>query len=108
METESRPIGGIKRIVFDLDTALALLTHYSDGAVPLDADVRGLGVSKLLGRYIGFKVASAQWRDADLPLDPSGMLPPLDIRWEGDKVLKWSERGSPVTWEETPDALKRS
>lgn len=99
---------GTKRIIFDLDTVMALLTHYSDGDVPLDGEVRQVLVSKLLQRYVVFEVASAQWRDADLPLGPDGRLPMLEIRWEGAKVLKWAEKGTPVVWGDTPDALKRS
>lgn len=108
--TSEAPIllGGTRRIIFDVDSLLALLTHYSDGAVPLDAEVLNIGVSKLLGRYIGLTMTSADWRDSELPKDRLGMLPPLDIRWEGGKVLKWSEKGSPVEWGDSPDALKRS
>lgn len=99
---------GTKRIVFDLDTIMALLTHYSDGAVPLDATVSQILVSKMLQRYVVFETASAQWEDADLPLNAAGQLPPLDIRWEGGKVLKWSEKGTTPTWGDSPDAIRRS
>lgn len=110
MNSQDTPtvLGGIRRIVFDVDSLLALLTHYSDGAVPLDAEVLNIGASRLLGRYIGLTISSADWRDPDLPRDRLGMLPPLDIRWEGGKVLKWSEKGTPVEWGDSPDALKRS
>lgn len=82
-------------IVFDVDSLVRLLTHYSEGDVPLDARVKEVGFNPLLPRYIGIEVESRQWRSEETQ--------PFHFRYAGQKVLRWGDRreGRP-SWGEAP------
>jgi hypothetical protein len=82
-----------RTVYISADSILQLLTHYSEGDLPLDATLKNAGVSQFMNRWIGFWVDSDQWRDAEGTKD--GGLMPLHIRYEGKKVLVWGDIGSP-------------
>ncbi len=85
-----------RRIEFDGDSLLRLLTHYSDGAaVPLDAELRNLLVNKFLQRCLALDFATHE---------PGPQL--AQVRYEGRKVMVWSEKGTPVEWREGNEAPK--
>jgi hypothetical protein len=91
-----------KTIYIDAESILQLLTHYSEGDLPLDAKLLTAGVSSYLARWIGLRVDSEQWRDwrtAERTQD--GGLRPLHIRYEGKKVLVWGDgsREEHPVWE---------
>ncbi len=88
-----------KMFVFEPQDLARLLTHYTDGLVPLDAEVRNVGVNPYLNRFIGLEIASKEWDTSE----------PLHLRYEGKKVMSWS-KGDKVEhplWTESPDAPKR-
>jgi hypothetical protein len=97
-------------IIFDTDSLLRLLTHYTDGEVPLDAKMANFLLNQRLQRFIGLEVHSSQW-DCQPDL-VTGQLPPLQIRYKNDlvnRLTSWTE-GSPEAeraWRESPEAPKR-
>ncbi len=86
---------GEKLIYFDAGSLLKLLVHYSDGkAVPLDAEMEAVGIHPVLQHYILLRFKTAE---------PGPEM--AQARYEGKKVMVWSERGTPVEWKdgnETP------
>jgi len=88
-------MAGTRKIVFDGNSLLKLLTHYtqdSADSIPLDGELVDCGVSARLGQWIGLLVRSANW---DGPVVPSGDgLRPLHIRYEGKRVMTWKQDGS--------------
>jgi len=87
---------GTKLLVIDGQSLLNLLTHYTDGAIDLDAKLLSVGVSQFLGEWIGLEVESSQWKDEKIP----GMdaYYPLHVRYEGKKIMKWGRKGEEITW----------
>lgn len=93
-------------IEFDANSLLKLLTHYtmdSEDQVPLDAELRSAGVSRFVTRWIMLEVESKEWDG--LAVDPATQeIPPLHIRFEGNKVMSWVQSpNSPHTkdsWKE--------
>jgi hypothetical protein len=91
-----------REIHFDAQSALRLLTHYTDGDLPLDSELAFAGVSPRLQRWLCFGIASREWTQEEL-------AKPLHVRYEGRKVMSWSKNSSdpqPV-WEEGVEAPKR-
>lgn len=80
-----------QRIEFDAESVLRLLTHYSDGELPLDATLRSAGVSQYIQHWLGLNVESESWIETDVST-------PLHIRYEGNKVLVWGDKHTPTTW----------
>jgi hypothetical protein len=69
-------------IVFDAQSLLQLLTHYSDGKdLPLDGELQAAGVNRLLDRMVGLVVRSKEWTEDS----------PLTVRYEGKKILTWTQ-----------------
>lgn len=71
-----------KMFVFDPQDLVRLLTHYTEGKVPLDAEVQNVGFNQHLDRMIGIEVTSKEftedWR-------------PLHIRYDGAKIMSWTQ-----------------
>ena len=89
-----------KLFIFDPEDLVKLLTHYTDGKIPLDATVLNVGFSQFLQRAVGIEVESKEFEPG---------WEPLHIRYEGKKILSWS-RGFGETrdaWESLPDTPKR-
>lgn len=92
-------------IQFDANSLLKLLTHYTmdhEDQIPLEAELRFAGVSNIIGRWIVLEVEAKEWDD--LRVDPiSKELPFLHVRFEGNKVMSWTQ-GSEVhtkdSWKE--------
>ena len=82
-------------IEWDANTALRLLTHYTEGQVPLDAELTAVKVSQVLQNYLGFVVRSKDWQD---PIGPEGVMEPLHIRYEGNRVMIWKKTGTDAFW----------
>jgi len=81
-----------RMVIFDVDSLVQLLTHYTEGAIALDAKVREVGFSPLLKHYIGIELESSQWRDAETR--------PYQFRYQGKKTLCWSNPGQELRWDE--------
>jgi hypothetical protein len=90
-----------RMIIFDADSLLRLMTHYSDGQLPLDSELQALGVSNYLQQWLRLDVRSHEWTAADAQH-------PLHFRYEGRKVMNWRQgSGQDPTWQEGADAPKR-
>jgi hypothetical protein len=89
-----------KMFVFDPEDLVRLLTHYTDGDVPLDAEVRNVGFSPLLQRAVGIEISSKEFEDG---------WKPLHIRYEGKKILSWTSGDGETrdAWGKPPEAPKR-
>lgn len=83
-------------IIFDANSLLKLLTHYtqdSNPQIPLDAELRFAGVSKYIGRWVVLDVEAKEW-DGELPDPLTGELPFIHVRYEGNKVFSWRQDNS--------------
>jgi hypothetical protein len=87
---------GTKLLIIDGQSLLNLLTHYTDGAVDLDAKLLGIGISQYLGQWVGMDIESNQWKDEKLAGQEA--YSPLHIRYEGKRILKWGHHGKDLTW----------
>ena len=86
---------GTKLLIVDAQSIIRLLTHYTNGTVPLDCEALGIGVSQYLQRWIGIETRSAQWPEGDAVahgnVDDVGYYP-LHIRYDGSHIVKWGNR----------------
>jgi hypothetical protein len=86
---------GHKMIIFSPESVLALLTHYTDGKMPLDAELVEVLANANLAHYIGLRVRSKDWK----------AVTPIHMRYEGKKVLAWGdEKDAPTSWQPAPEA----
>lgn len=96
-------------VVFDGDSLLKLLVHYTNagdgkwGRVPLDGEVKALGFNVYLPHWVQLLVESGQWDEKINPL--TGRIDPLHIRYEGKKVLRWGDSHIEAKegWGEAPE-----
>jgi len=91
-------------IAIDADSLLALIAHYDEGKIPIDAEIVSAGVSQTLNGWLGLEVRSKGW---DGPLVESGDgMPPLHFRYEGKKTMSWDNRKkeSEPVWSDAPEA----
>lgn len=99
-----------RMIIFDANSLLKLMTHYSDGRLPLDGELRSVGVGTILAREIGMDVESKDWGNA--PLAPSGLgYRPMYFSYEGKRTMNWTgDPHDPVMWsnENEIEAPKRN
>ncbi len=88
-----------KTFIFEVEDLVRLLTHYFDGEVPLDAEVRAVGFNPVLQRFIGIELASDEWTDNT----------PLQLRYDGEKVMSWSpqDKSRLTNWREANDTPNR-
>ncbi len=97
-------MAGSKVIRFDARDFCKLLTHYSEGIVPLDFELKHVAVDTILKRQIAFIGFSKQWQDEPLPgKDEYG---PLHIRYEGKNIMSWGRKGDDPFYQAAPDAPK--
>lgn len=95
-------------IHFDANSLLKLITHYTmdhDDQLPLNAELISAGVSTMMGRWIILEVESEEW-EGMLPDPKSGQLPFLHIRFEGDKVMSWTQGSQTHTHDSWKDAVE--
>jgi hypothetical protein len=86
---------GTKTLIFPIETLLTLLTHYTEGYIPLDARPLELLRSPILDRYIAINVESNQWQDQP---NAAGIYEPAQIRFMGGKVAKWGSKADTPPW----------
>lgn len=70
-----------KMFVFRPEDLVNLLTHYSNGEIPLGAEVKNFGVNPMLERMIGLELESKEWEDFNV----------LQFRYDGNRVMSWSK-----------------
>lgn len=86
-----------KLLIISVDSLLKLITHYSEGLLPLDADAREFSYSAMLPRYLQLMVESKEW-DTNRP---------LHIRFEQGHVMRWDEKGFDPRWTPMNEAPTR-
>jgi hypothetical protein len=94
-------------IQFDANSLLKLLTHYTmdhDDQIPLDAELKFAGVSNYVTRWIVLEVEAKEW-DGMEP-NAEGVLPMLHVRFEGDKVMSWTQNTKTHTRDMWKDAVE--
>lgn len=79
-------MAGKKEYFFSPNSIIRLLTHYTDGAVPMKGEVKDMLVNPYLGRVIGLLVESNEWQDEDVK--------PLHVRYDGKRIATWTQDGS--------------
>lgn len=94
-------------VVFDVDSLLKLLVHYSEGQVPLNSQAVSLQVSQRLPRWVNLMVESPDWDGAPLETggDGYGGIQPLIIRYEGKRIMVLNHLKDQINWSE-PDAVE--
>ena len=88
-----------KMFVFDPRDLTQLLTHYTDGMVPLDHEVGNVGFNPYLQRFVGIEVISDEWDTSE----------PLHLRYDGKRTMSWAKNqgmDTPV-WEELNETPNR-
>lgn len=80
-------------VYFDAESLLRLLTHYSDGKLPLDSQLKAAGTSEFIAGWLGLFVDSKEWPEGAL-------MQPLHLRYEGKKIMTWDEKGTPAQWQD--------
>lgn len=95
-------------IVFDANSLLKLLTHYTmdhEDQIPLETELKFAGVSNIIGRWIILEVEAPEW-DGDA-VDPiTKELPFLHVRFEGHKVMSWKQNSETHTNDCWKDAVE--
>lgn len=87
-----------KMFVFEPEDLVRLMTHYWDGLVPLDSEVKEVKVHPALSRMVGLEVLSKEWDSAK----------PLQLTYEGKKVLGWSkDHAEKLEWNPQAETPRR-
>lgn len=97
-------MSGFKVVQFDARDFCKLITHYSEGRLPLDFELAHVAVDTILKRQIAFIGQSKQWQDE--PLQGQEGYAPLHIRYEGKRIFSWGEKGSEGFWQDANEAPK--
>jgi hypothetical protein len=90
-------------IIFDPQSLVKLMTHYSEGDVPMDVEVTSVGFSQFLPRWIGMDTQSREWEER--PDDENQMY---HFRYEGKKTLSWGGGQEQLEWKKSVDAPKQT
>ena len=90
-------MAGQKTFIFDPQDLYALLCHYTDGAIPLNGTIRGIGVNPYLSRVVGMQVASEEWRTQE----------PFHIRYDGRRTATWVKGMDKAEWAEREETPRR-
>ncbi len=87
-----------KMFEFDAQALYNLLCHYTDGGVPLNGEVTGLGVHPHLSQKVGIEVTSDEWESNE----------PLFLQYDGKRVASWSKAtGGELVWEQKEETPRR-
>lgn len=90
-------------VIFDVQSLLRLMTHYSCGEVPLAAEAKAFAVSARLPRWVSIIAESNEWQDTPLEQgDGYGGQAPLHFRYEGKRTMKIVDEAGTAQW--SPEA----
>ena len=84
-----------KDYLFNAEALKNLLTHYTNGEVPLSGEVREILVHPAMSRKIALVVASDEWQDETM----------LFLGYDGKRVRSWTQGQEEQEWQqrnETP------
>ena len=98
-------MSGIKIIAFSAPDIVKLWIHYSDGRIPIDGELKAMGVDTKLPRQILFIIDSKQWPENEKVAGGDGYNP-LHLRWEGKRVLSWGKFGTEPIWQDQNETPK--
>lgn len=89
---------GVKEYEFGPQDLLHLLTHYTDGEVPISGECVAVLQHPHLVRKIGLIVQSEEWTEGE----------PLFLGYDGKRTMSWSKSdgGEPV-WEQREETPRR-
>lgn len=88
-------------VIFDIESLLNLLTHYTEGEFPLDANIVTIQASQKLPRWISLVVDSKDWSGTPFETgDGYGETQPFWIRYEGKRVMALQHLKDPIAWGE--------
>lgn len=90
-------MAGTKNYLFDPRELYSLLVHYTDGACPLEGEVKEFVVHPYLHRKIGLLVESDEWTKGQ----------PLFLGYDGKRTMSWHKDGSEVSWSEKAETPNR-
>lgn len=93
-----------KIVQFDAQDFCKLLTHYTNGRLPLDFELKHVAVDTILKRQIAFIGESKQWQDK--PLAGKEEFGPLHLRYEGKGVMSWGRKGDEPFWDNSNETPK--
>lgn len=97
-------MSGFKIVQFDARDFCKLVTHYSEGRLPLDFELDHVAMDTILKRQVAFIGRSKQWSDEPLP--GKDEYAPLHLRYEGKRIFSWGEKGSEGFWQDANDTPK--
>lgn len=92
-------------LILDPQSLIRLLTHYTDGEVPLDTEVRSIGQSPYLQRLFMFDCVAGDWPNAQLAPNNLGYYP-LHFRYIGRKTLSWGGPKDEYQWKQSLESPK--
>jgi hypothetical protein len=79
----------LRLVEFDLKSLVNLLTHFTDGEIPLDCEPKQFMASQYLPRWICLILESKDWSDTPLATAGYGGQEPFIIRYERKQLLQW-------------------
>ena len=85
-------------VIFDTNSLGKLLTHYSDGEVPLDAEIKNIMSSQYLPSWIAIILESKDWKGSSLEQAGFGGQQPYHFRFEAGRVLNWTDKHDELKW----------
>lgn len=88
---------GVKDYEFSPQDLLNLLCHYTDGAVPLNGEVKALLSHPQIERKIALVVESDEWESSE----------PLFLGYDGKRTMSWSKDGTETPWEQRAETPNR-
>ena len=78
-------------VVIDAKDIVSLLTVYTDGDVPLDAELKEISINKYFVRTLLLIMESKQWKETTYNTETK-RLRPLLVRYDGKKTLSWHQK----------------
>lgn len=87
-----------RSVIFDANSLMKLLTHYSEGEIPLNSELKQLLASAMLPNWIGLVVESDQWPDTSTGKSGYGGQAPYHFRYEGKRTMRWDGQHHDVRW----------
>ena len=95
-------------VIFDVDTLADLLTHFTDGEVPLGSKVIQVMASAYLQEWVALVVENDSWENTPFEAgDGYGGQMPYHLRYAAGKLTQWREHGTEPITTEAPEAPKR-
>ena len=95
-------------VAFDAASLANLLTHYSQGEIPLGAEIRRVMSSAILPSWIGVVIESPSWENTPLASAGYGEQQPYVFRFEAGRILNWTDRHDELNWKEAIEAPRRT